>query len=91
MVAAHPAVEFQFERGHLYPISELRAFEAKVSSARQSDPELTKLLRVPRGPVARWMRLRNKELVPLKLFADHIGASDEDQFLLMPEGDAIDA
>jgi hypothetical protein len=37
------------------------------------------------------MRLRNKETVPLRVFADQIALSDEDQFMLMPEGHYVDA
>ena len=35
------------------------------------------------------MRLRNKETVPLKLFADHAGFSDDAQFVLSLEGDSV--
>jgi len=84
-------IEFPFERDRLYLIRELRAFEAALLAARQRDQELSKMLRDPAGSAPKWMRLRNKELVPLKLFADHIGASDDDQFALRPEGDPIDA
>jgi hypothetical protein len=37
------------------------------------------------------MMLRNKELAPLRLLADHIGVADNDRFLLRPEGDSFDA
>jgi hypothetical protein len=85
------AFEFPFQRDRLYPVRELRAFEAQLLVARQRDPEFSKLLRVPRGPAPGWIRLRNKELVPLKLFADHTRISDDEQFLLRPEGDPVDA
>ena len=49
------------------------------------------MLRNPRGSAPGWVGLRNKELVPLKLFADHLGISDDDLFLLRPEGDPVDA
>ena len=37
------------------------------------------------------MNLRNKQLVPLKLFGDHKGIADSAQFFLRPEGDRVDA
>lgn len=84
-------IEFPFERGRTYLFGELREFEAGLLIARQRDRQLSNLLRDPRGPAPTWMRLRNKELVPLKLYADHVGMSDGDQFLLRPEGDPVDA
>ena len=36
------------------------------------------------------MTLRLKEIAPLKLLADHIGWADDDSFMLMPDGNAID-
>jgi hypothetical protein len=83
--------EFPFERDRLYPIRELRAFEAQLLVVRQRDQEFSRLLRDPRGSAPAWMRLRNKELVPLRLFADHLRISDDQHFLLKPEGDPIDA
>jgi hypothetical protein len=37
------------------------------------------------------MKLRSEELVPLKLYADHLGLSDDQKFLLKPDGDPVDA
>ena len=91
METAAAGIEFPFERGRSYLIHELRAFEAGLLVARQRDTELGKLLRDPRRLAPGWMRLRNKELVPLKLYADHKGLSDADEFLLRPEGDPVDA
>jgi hypothetical protein len=84
-------IEFPFERGQTYYFHELRAFETHLLEARQRDPEFSKALRNPRGPSADWMRLRNKELVPIKLFGDHQGIADSAQFLLRPAGDPVDA
>ena len=84
-------LDFPFERGRTYQFRELRAFETHLLEARESDPQLSRALRDPRGPTADWMRLRNKELVPIKLFADHRGIADSAQFLLRPGGDRIDA
>jgi hypothetical protein len=88
---AAATIAFPFERGRLYFMRELRAFEAELLTARQRDRELTKLLRDPRRSAPGWMGLRNKELVPLKLFANHMCLSDDDQFLLTAEGDPVDA
>jgi hypothetical protein len=85
------SIEFPFERARLHRIHELKAFEAELLVTRQRDLKLDRMLRDPRGRAPGWIRLRNKELVPLKLFADHTGLSDGDQFLLRPEGDPIDA
>jgi hypothetical protein len=85
------SVEFPFERGRLHSLGELRAFERRVLIERQRDPKLSKALRDPRGTAPAWMRLRNKELVPLKVFADQVGFPDEDHFVLMPAGDPVDA
>jgi hypothetical protein len=84
-------ITFPFQRGHRYSIGDLMSFEAQVSAARKRDPELSKQLRDPRGKAPAWMRLRNKELVSLKLFATHMDMFDGDTFLLRPEGDPIDA
>jgi hypothetical protein len=84
-------IEFPFERGRTYEFRQLRAFETDLLKARQNDAELSNALRTPRGPSADWMSLRNKELVPLKLFADHRGIADNAQFLLRPKGDRVDA
>ncbi len=91
MGRAAASIVFPFERGRSYLVRDLRAFEADLLVARRRDTELCKLLRNPRKPAPGWMRLRNKELVPLKLYADHVGLSGDDEFLLRPEGDPIDA
>lgn len=91
MRLAPGGIEFPFQRDRPYRIHDLRTFEAELLVARRSDQALDKLLRYPRGSARKWVQLRNKELVPLKLYADHIGLSDDDEFLLRPDGDAIDA
>jgi hypothetical protein len=84
-------IEFPFQRGRPYSLGELRAFESDLLAARRRDKGLGDLLRDPSGPTAWWMRLRNKELAPLRVFADHIGAPDDDQFLINPDGGPVDA
>lgn len=84
-------LEIPFVRGKTYSLGELRTFEAALLSAREKDKELSALWRVPYGPQADLIRLRNKELIPLLAFADHLGYHDNDTFSLMPEGHQIDA
>jgi hypothetical protein len=84
-------IDFPFERGRRAAIGELRAFEAELLAKRRADPELSNQLRSPDSSAPAWIRTRNKELVPLKLLAQHICLPDEAEFLLRHEGDRIDA
>jgi len=84
------AVAFPFERDRPYRLGDLRSFEDKLRSLRFSDPVFSDELRVPSDPRG-WMALRLKELIPLRLYADHAGFSDTDTFKIMPDGAPIDA
>lgn len=83
-------IAFPFKRGAPYSFGELRAFESDLLAARRRDNDLSKALRDPKGDASRWMGLRLKETAPLKILADRIGWADDDSFVLMPEGDAVD-
>src|SRR5882724_857520 len=80
-------IVFPFERGKEFALGELRAFESSLSDRRQLNPALSGELRC--NKVA-WAKTRNEELVPLKLFVDHHALPDDDRFILMPPGDAVD-
>jgi hypothetical protein len=83
-------IKFPFERERYYPIGDLRRFEAALLDARQRDPALSALWRCPSGPDAELMRLRNDELVPLIVFAEHKELTDSDSFRISAKGDPID-
>ena len=80
--------EFPFERGTPSTIGALRQFEYLLLDARQREPALSGRLRCNNG--FPWLKTRNEELVPLRLFADHHALPDDDRFILMPEGHAVD-
>jgi len=81
------AVHFPFVRDRKHSIGELRAFEAELLTARQRDQAFSAVLRTNQMP---WAKVRNEELLPIKLFADHTGMDDEERFRLMPEGHDTD-
>lgn len=85
------AVSFPFERNRRYPIGQLRDFERAVRQEREQSEALSNDLRAPSRSAPKWMQLRLKETLPLKIYSDHQGLSDDDEFLLKPDGDAVDA
>lgn len=84
-------IAFPFERNRRYRLAELREFERLVREERSLDPALSAQLRAPSASAPQWMALRLKELLPLKLYADQTKLGDHETFLIMPEGDAVDA
>jgi hypothetical protein len=60
-------ISFPFERDKFYSIGELRAFQTKLSEARQQDPVVTASIRARKLP---WAKLCCEELFPIMLFAD---------------------
>ena len=80
-------IAFPFLRAQRYSFGELRAFEARLLNVRGQDQILSANLRSNRIP---WAKIRNEELVPTRLLADHKRFADNDQFELMPEGNPTD-
>jgi hypothetical protein len=80
-------IGFPFERDKFYPIGELRAFQTRLSQARQQDPVLSANIRARKLP---WAKLCCEELFPIMLFADHYRLPDNPEFRIMPEGNAVD-
>jgi hypothetical protein len=80
-------ISFPFERDKFYSIGELRAFQTKLSEARQQDPVLTASIRARKLP---WAKLCCEELFPIMLFADLNRLQDDAEFRIMPEGNPVD-
>lgn len=83
--------DFPFLRGSHHQVGELRTFESSLKERRQADAALSRQLRTPSGSAAVWMRLRNRELVPLLLLANQLHAKDDDVFSISEEGSVVDA
>jgi hypothetical protein len=81
------AVSLPFARGETYPIRDLRAFAAELAAQRQAEPAFSGELRSNR---LGWAKAWNEELLPVLLFVDQEGISDDGTFRLMPEGHATD-
>jgi hypothetical protein len=80
-------ISFPFERDKFYSIGELRAFQTKLSLARQRDPVLSANIRARKLP---WAKLYCEELFPIRLFADHNRLPGDAEFRIMPEGNSVD-
>jgi hypothetical protein len=81
-----PLASFPFERDQTYTFGELRAFERRLSIARQADQSLSKEWRVPSMPTTRrWEKIR-EETYALMLLADVKGFTDDSTFRLTPSG-----
>ena len=89
-MTAASRVKFQFERGRGYSLGSVRAFEAELLAARQSDCALSEELRAPGNDSPRWIKLRNEELVPMIYYARHKGIADHANYIIMPEGCKVD-
>lgn len=77
-------ISFPFERDKSYSIGELRAFQTKMSQSFRDDPALGDDIRSGK------LKLWREELFPILLYADHKRLSDNAEFRIMPEGDAVD-
>lgn len=90
-VLSTPAT-FPFRRDQTYTFGELRSFEKELTSARQSDPAMSREWRVPgTSEAARLAKIR-EETYPLMLLADLKVYPGSSTFRLTPDGTpAIDA
>ncbi len=80
-----------FERDKWYAFSEMRSFEEQLLHCRRSNPDLSKQWRAPdASPNSEFIKLRNEELIPARIFADHKGLSKDGFFMITPPGDQID-
>jgi hypothetical protein len=80
---AKPSASFPFERDQTHTFGELRAFEKRLSIARQADQSLSREWRVPSMPTTRrWGKIR-EETYALML-ANAKGFKDDSTFRLTP-------
>jgi len=79
---------FPFARGGSYALQMLQDFETSLAAYRQQDEAFSKALRNPSA--ARWLNLRQTELLPLLHVCRHWEIDPSTPFQLMPDGHPVD-
>ncbi|CCJ07009.1 hypothetical protein [Methylocystis sp. SC2] len=79
-------IVFPFLRETPHLLGELKAFEADLHEKRLNNLALSNELRAPITGSPDWIALRNKELIPLIYYANHMNVSDSARFIIAPHG-----